>query len=56
MLHAHTHTLDTHTHTHTHKHTQDGFFPLFGASQEGHDGIVEMLLKARAVVDLKDKV
>ena len=45
-----------HTHTHTHTHTQDGFFPLFDASQEGHDGIVEMLLQAGATVDLQNKV
>ena len=39
-----------------HTHTQDGFFPLFDASQEGHDGIVEMLLQAGATVDLQNKV
>ena len=42
--------------THTHTHTQDGFFPLHDASQEGHDGIVEMLLQAGATVDQQSKV
>ena len=46
----------THTHTHMHTHPQDGFFPLHGASQEGHSGIVEMLLQAGAIVDLQTKV
>ena len=50
----------THTHTHTHAHTtictQDRFFPLFSASQEGHDRIVEMLLQAGTTVNLQDKV
>ena len=35
---------------------QDGFFPLFSASQEGHDRIVEKLLQAGATVDLQNKV
>ena len=39
-----------------HTHTQDGFFLLFDASQEGHDGIVEMVLQAGATVDLQNKV
>ena len=60
----HTHYTHTHTHTckhtctltHPHTHTQDGFFPLFDASQEGHDGIVERLLQAGATVDLQTKV
>ena len=43
-------------HTHTHTHTQNGFFPLFLASHEGHDKIVEMLLQAGATVDLQNKV
>ena len=43
-------------HTHTHTHTQNGYFPLYDASQEGHDGIVEMLLQAGATVDLQTKV
>ena len=47
---------DDHTHTHTTMCTQDGFFPLFVASQEGHVRIVEMLLQARATVDLQNKV
>ena len=48
----------THTSTHTHKHIcmQDGFSPLYSASQEGHDRIVEMLLQAGATVDLQMKV
>ena len=35
---------------------QDGCFPLFSASQEGHNRIVEILLQAGATVDLQDKV
>ena len=35
---------------------QDGFFPLYIASQEGHDKTVEMLLQAGATVDLQNKV
>ena len=41
---------------HTQPHMQDGFFPLFSASQEGHDRIVEVLLQAGAAVDLQNKV
>ena len=41
---------------HTQPHMQVGFFPLFSASQEGHDRVVEMLLQAGATVDLQDKV
>ena len=50
--------LATHTHTHTHTHTcaQDGCSPLYFASQEGHDMIVQMLLQAGATVDLQNKV
>ena len=60
--HPHTHTphsfihTHTHVHTHTHTHTKDGASPLYLASQEGHDGIVEMLLQAGATVDLQTKV
>ena len=36
--------------------TQNGYTPLLSASQEGHDGIVEMLLQAGASVDLQAKV
>ena len=36
--------------------TQDGFCPLYVASQEGHDTIVEVLLQTRATVDLQTKV
>ena len=35
---------------------QEGSFPLFVASQEGHDRVVEKLLQAGATVDLQDKV
>ena len=35
---------------------QDGFFPLYIATQEGHDRVVEMLLQAGATVDLQSKV
>ena len=47
---------------HTHKvvafflHIQEGYTPLHNASQEGHDGIVEILLQAGASVDLQAKV
>ena len=39
-----------------HNHTQDGFFPLISASQEGHYRVVEKLLQAGATVDLQSKV
>ena len=49
-------TLHT-THAHPiHTHTQDGIFPLFVASDKGHDEIAEMLLQAGARVDLQTKV
>ena len=48
--------MNTHTHTHTHTYTQYGFFPLYDASQEGHDGILEILLQAGATADLQNKV
>ena len=35
---------------------QDGCFPLYIASQKGHDRVMEMLLQAGATVDLQDKV
>ena len=35
---------------------QDGFFPLHNASQEGYIGIVDVLIKAGAKVDLQTKV
>ena len=45
-----------HTH-HVHTmYTQDGYCPLYVASQEGHDRIVKKLLKAGATVDLQTKV
>ena len=40
----------------THMHTQDGYFPLYVASQEGHEGIMEMILQAGARLDLQTKV
>ena len=46
----------THTHTYTTMYTQDGLSPLIVASQEGHDKIVEKLLRAGATVDLQNKV
>jgi len=35
---------------------KDGHFPLYNASQEGYIGIVDMLIKAGAKVDLQTKV
>ena len=35
---------------------QEGYTPLHNASQEGHDGIVEILLQVGASVDLQTKV
>jgi len=35
---------------------QDGFFPLHSASQKGYIGIVDVLIKAGAKVDLQTKV
>ena len=55
-IHAYIHSTTTHIHAHTTMCTQDGFFPLYSASQEGHDGIVEILLQAGATVDLQNKV
>ena len=63
----HTHLQDTnpmhifttqppHTRAHTTMCTQDGFFPLLVASQEGHNRIVDLLLQAGATVDLQNKV
>ena len=37
-------------------HIQEGYTPLHNASQEGHDGIVEILLQVGASVDLQTKV
>ena len=45
-----------HTYIHITMSTQDGFFPLYVASQEGHDRVVEILLQAEATVDLQRKV
>ena len=53
--HVHSHTTP-HTYIHTTMSTQDGFFSLFIASQEGHDRVVEKLLQAGATVDLHNKV
>ena len=36
--------------------TQEGYFPLYGASQNGYDGIMKMLLQAGATLDLQLKV
>ena len=41
---------------HTQPHMQVGFFPLFSASKEGHDRVVEKLLQAEATVDLQEEV
>ena len=48
----------THTTPHTHYTmcTQIGVCPLYIASENGHDRIVEILLQAKATVDLQDKV
>ena len=64
--HNHTHMQMQHTNMHLHlctQHythntmcTQDGYFPLYVASQKGHDRIVEILLHAGATVDLQNKV
>ena len=35
---------------------QDGFFPLYSASQEGYIEIVDVLIKAGAKMDLQNKV
>ena len=46
----------TQIYMHTQPHMQEGFFPLFSASQEGHDSVVEKLLQAGATVDMQNKV
>ena len=55
---VHTHLQTPHTHTCTHNTmcTQDGDCPLYLASQNSHDRIVETLLQAGATVDLQSKV
>ena len=57
-MHVYAHKTTTHTHmcTHTTMCIQDGLFPLYVASQEGHDRSVEILLQAGATADLQDKV
>ena len=35
---------------------QDGFTPLYGASQKGHTSVVSLLLDKGAAVDLLNKV
>ena len=60
-MNAHTnalvHTTTHHAHaTHNTMCPQDGYCPLYFASQQGHDRIVEMLLQAGATVDLQSKV
>ena len=58
----HTHSCNTqiciyiYAHTQHYVCTQDGFFPLYVASQNSHDRIVKMLLQAGATVDLQDEV
>ena len=50
--------LFTSTYTHTCTHTyvsQDGKSALYVAAQEGHEDIVELLLKAKADLELKTK-
>ena len=44
------------TYGHTHVHTQGQSSPLQIASGKGHGRIVEILLQARATVDLQNKV
>lgn len=44
------------SHTHTHTYAQNGFFPLYTASEMGHDEIMEMLVQAGAIVNLQSKV
>ena len=46
----------THNTTHTTMCIQDGYCPLYIASQQGHDKTVEILLQAGATVDLQNKV
>ena len=55
-VYSHTKTSATQTLTHSHTSTQNGCSPLFQASEEGYDEIVEMLLQAGATVDLQTKV
>ena len=50
------HVLVTHKVVAFFMHIQEGYTPLHNASQEGHDGIVEILLQAGASVDLQTKV
>ena len=45
-----------HNTTHTTMCIQNGVCPLYIASQNGHDRVVEMLLQAKATVDLQNKV
>ena len=54
--HTHAHSTHKHVHAHTTMCKQDGHCPLYTASQEGHDRIVDLLLQAGATVDLQDKV
>ena len=53
--HPYVYTLLTKIHI-TFVYPQDELFPLYYASQEGYDGIVEMLLQAGSKVDLQIKV
>ena len=46
----------TQHHTHNTMCIQNGVCPLYIASQNGHDRVVEMVLQAKATVDLQNKV
>ena len=63
LLFTHTHAIHKHVHSHNHHayihitmSTQDGYFPLYVASQNDHYRVVEKLLQAGATVDLQNKV
>ena len=60
VLFTHTHAIHKHVHSHTTMHItmsmQDGYFPLYVASQNDHYRVVEKLLQAEATVDLQTKV
>ena len=57
LVHKHRYAhVDMNTYTTIFTCIQNGFYPLFNASQEGYDEIVQMLLQAGATVDLQNKV
>ena len=57
LVHKHRYAyVDMNTYTTIFTCIQNGFYPLFNASQEGYDEIVQMLLQAWATVDLQNKV